>query len=233
MTIAGDRRSRHGWMTGAFLARGLAVSFFAGMLVGVLLALGGRGGAAFNPANLFWSGLVGALIFAVSIVLIAGTERLTESLGPVGGFAVRATIFLFAGVVGWGIVHVLAAVLQGEAGLTAISLRDLLLPLAVTGSLALLIGFGFQGYERLREQLSTSVSRLKEAEFAERELEIARSIQSRLLPPHEIDGDGYRVGAATSPPAGWPATSTTSSRSPAATSAWRRPTSPARGSAPA
>ena len=199
MTIASDRRTRHAWVTRAFLARGFAVAFLAGMLVGVLLALGGGTARAFNPANLFWSGLVGTLIFAVSIALIAGTERLTESLGPAGSFAVRATIFLVAGMVGWGIVHELVAVVQGEAGLPSMSLRQLALPLAVTGALALLVGFGFQGYERLRDQLSTSVSRLKEAEFAERELVIARAIQARLLPPAEVVGQGYRVACRNLP----------------------------------
>ena len=199
MTIASDHKSRYRWVTRAFLARGLAVSFLAGMLVGELLALGGGGGRAFDPANLFWSGLVGTLIFAVSIVLIAGTERLTESLGPVGGFAVRAAIFVVAGGVGWGIVHELVATVHGEGGLASTSLRQLVLPLALTGALALLIGFGFQGYERLREQLSTSVSRLKEAEFAERELVIARAIQARLLPPAEVVGPGYRVASRNVP----------------------------------
>src|SRR4051795_13213030 len=47
----------------------------------------------------------------------------------------------------------------------------------------------------MQERLAESVARLKEVEFAERELELARDLQSRLLPPPEIDGEGYRVAA--------------------------------------
>ena len=43
------------------------------------------------------------------------------------------------------------------------------------------------------------MSRLKEAEFAEKELELARSIQQRILPPTEISGDGYRISAGNLP----------------------------------
>jgi sigma-B regulation protein RsbU (phosphoserine phosphatase) len=39
----------------------------------------------------------------------------------------------------------------------------------------------------------------REQELAERELELARSIQRRLLPPAEMGGDGYRVAARNLP----------------------------------
>ena len=39
----------------------------------------------------------------------------------------------------------------------------------------------------------------REQELAEQELELARSIQRRLLPPPEIEGDGYRVAARNVP----------------------------------
>ena len=50
-----------------------------------------------------------------------------------------------------------------------------------------------------RNAFAQSVERLKEAEFAEKELELARSIQQRLLPPDAIEGDGYRVSARNLP----------------------------------
>ena len=41
------------------------------------------------------------------------------------------------------------------------------------------------------------IERLKEHEFAEKELEIARAMQQRLLPPPEIDAEGFHVSART------------------------------------
>ena len=96
MTVADDRRTRHRWATRAFLARSFVVSFLVGMVVGVLLALGDGQGRAFDLANLFWSGLVGMLIFVISVALIASTKRFTDSRSPASRFAVRAAIFLIA-----------------------------------------------------------------------------------------------------------------------------------------
>lgn len=47
------------------------------------------------------------------------------------------------------------------------------------------------------DRLLASIARLKEHEFAEKELEIARSMQQRLLPPPVIERDGFRVTART------------------------------------
>ena len=47
------------------------------------------------------------------------------------------------------------------------------------------------------DRLIASMARLKEHEFAEKELEIARSMQQRLLPPALIERDGFRVTART------------------------------------
>lgn len=44
-----------------------------------------------------------------------------------------------------------------------------------------------------------SVARLKEAEFAEKELELARSLQSRLLPPPRVEGEGFLIEARNLP----------------------------------
>jgi sigma-B regulation protein RsbU (phosphoserine phosphatase) len=47
------------------------------------------------------------------------------------------------------------------------------------------------------DRLMASIERLKEHEFAEKELEIAREMQQRLLPPSDIEREGYRVSART------------------------------------
>jgi serine phosphatase RsbU (regulator of sigma subunit) len=52
---------------------------------------------------------------------------------------------------------------------------------------------------RTREAELEAVKAKREQELAEQELELARSIQRRLLPPPELDGDGFRVAARNLP----------------------------------
>ena len=62
----------------------------------------------------------------------------------------------------------------------------------LTAGIALVVGFLFRTFE-------TMASRLRQREWAERELDIARSIQKRLLPPTTVDGDGFTVAARNLP----------------------------------
>ena len=63
--------------------------------------------------------------------------------------------------------------------------------------LVVIVAFGAYllsfAYERMHEQLQESLERIQRQAFAEKELELARSIQVRLLPPSEIRGAGYAV----------------------------------------
>ncbi len=61
------------------------------------------------------------------------------------------------------------------------------------------MGLLFYSFDLLQTRLAKSVERLKEAEFAEKEIELARSIQQRILPPQELSGDGYRIAARNLP----------------------------------
>ncbi len=65
----------------------------------------------------------------------------------------------------------------------------------VTGAIRTLIGLAAHGYEALKDRLRESIEKLKEKEFAEKELELARELQSRMLPAPEIAADGYRITA--------------------------------------
>jgi len=110
---------------------------------------------------------------------------------------VAAIVFFFGGGLGWGIASFIAQ----ATGLARInfSARDIGLALGIAGSLGLLFGLVFYFFGALQERLRESVARLKEAEFAEKELELARSIQRRLLPPDAIEGHGFRVSARNLP----------------------------------
>jgi hypothetical protein len=106
-------------------------------------------------------------------------------------------VYCFGGAVGWSISTFLAQL----AGLIHFTYerRDVLIALAVMGSLGIVVGLAFYSFGFLEGRLRESVERLKEAEFAEKELELARDIQSRLLPPPIVEGEGFRVTARNLP----------------------------------
>src|SRR5262249_11350676 len=64
--------------------------------------------------------------------------------------------------------------------------------LLVTVPVTILVAAFVQGYNRLRDRLSETIE-------AEKELAVARSIQSRLLPPPRIDGKGFVITARNLP----------------------------------
>ena len=70
-----------------------------------------------------------------------------------------------------------------------------MLALAINGGVSVVVGLLFYSFNAMGWRLRESIERIKEQEFAEKELELARAIQSRLLPPPEIEGDGYRLAA--------------------------------------
>ncbi|MGH9315537.1 MAG: PP2C family protein-serine/threonine phosphatase [Thermoanaerobaculia bacterium] len=77
--------------------------------------------------------------------------------------------------------------------------RDLRIALLFSGGISIVVGLLFYSFEVMRGRLRKSIERIKEQEFAEKELALARSIQSRLLPPAEMEGPGYRIAARNLP----------------------------------
>lgn len=69
----------------------------------------------------------------------------------------------------------------------------------VLGIAGTLVGLGIFGYEQLKLRLQASLEQLKEKEIAEKELELARAFQARLLPAPEIAADGYRISGRNLP----------------------------------
>jgi sigma-B regulation protein RsbU (phosphoserine phosphatase) len=102
-------------------------------------------------------------------------------------------LFFVSGAVAWTLTTVLINVLFGLR--LPVFSRTSLVSIGITVALAIVIGLSFVSFERMQDRLAASVARLKEVEFAERELQLARDLQSRLLPPPEIAGEGYRVAA--------------------------------------
>jgi hypothetical protein len=110
---------------------------------------------------------------------------------------VAGILYCLGGGLGW----TLATLVAQLSGLTHFNFdrRDILIALAVTGGLGIVFGLAFYSFGFLEGRLRESVERLKEAEFAEKELELARDIQSRLLPPPIVEGEGFRVTARNLP----------------------------------
>ena len=63
------------------------------------------------------------------------------------------------------------------------------------GFFAYLIGSLIGLFDRQSRRLAESVVQIKDQEFAAKELEVARNLQRRLLPPDRLEGDGWRIEA--------------------------------------
>ncbi|HEV7920651.1 MAG TPA: PP2C family protein-serine/threonine phosphatase [Thermoanaerobaculia bacterium] len=69
--------------------------------------------------------------------------------------------------------------------------------IGVAAVASIVMGLILHHNRKRNDRLVSTMARLKEHEFAEKELEIARAVQQRLLPPAEIERDGYRITART------------------------------------
>jgi hypothetical protein len=103
-------------------------------------------------------------------------------VGGILGFVVAMFVSVITGLLPWPVVRQIVP----YSGL-------------ISGAVAVVVGLLFYTFGILQDRLSDSVAKLKEHEFAEKELELARSIQKRLLPPSEIETEGYRLSARNVP----------------------------------
>jgi len=169
--------------------RGAAIS--AGVGVGIVfLATMREGGRSEWRAVAY-----GALIGVFGYVFCAGASWILRGwLGRTRAPRLaRAAVYCVAGILSWMLANAIAM----RAGIIRAHFEptDLAAYLPVVGGISLLLGLLFYTYGLLQNRLRDSVERLKEAEFAEKELEIARSIQQRILPPQELTGEGFRIAA--------------------------------------
>ena len=179
-----------------FLRRGSLLSILVGLVVGALLQVGG---SSFEPVQLLLSALIAFSMFLVATALLVLFLHRIQAWGRIGRAMGLAALFFVAGVSAWILVHLLLDLVKGGQLLESWTWERLVGSLVINGSLAILLGSGFFLYEVMRQRLLESTSRLKEAEFAEKELALARSIQKRLLPTTELEGDGYRVAVRNVP----------------------------------
>jgi hypothetical protein len=180
--------------TGEFL-RELAISILIGLGVVYLVLLGESG--HLTPRTAAYGAMIGSFVYGTCVLLGATCGGWIGRIRILPGRLARAVLYFAGGCLGW-----LLATLVGNAlGLVHIPMTAdaLRVTLPIAGATALIAGLSLYAYAVLRDRLEQSVSRLKDAEFAEKELELARSIQQRILPPTELSGEGYRISARNLP----------------------------------
>jgi serine phosphatase RsbU (regulator of sigma subunit) len=111
--------------------------------------------------------------------------------------AVKAALYLVGGEIGF----VIATLATRAFGVMPFHFGkgDWRFSLMINGGAAISIGLAFSSFAALQKRLRESIERIKEQEFAEKELALAREIQTRLLPPDELKGRGWIVGARNVP----------------------------------
>ena len=141
---------------------------------------------------------------ATGFAIYASCRLLDEFVGApirkreiLPSIVVRGSLFFLGGALGWGLATFL---FQALSLITFHFTRaDLNVAIGVTGAVAVVVGLVFYSFGQMQDRLREGVARLKEAEFAERELQLARTIQERLLPPAEVEGNAYRLAARNLP----------------------------------
>jgi sigma-B regulation protein RsbU (phosphoserine phosphatase) len=149
---------------------------------------------------LFIGAIIGLCIYTAISLLGLAFAPLLNRLGPNGRAAGNALIFVVGGTIGGGLGIVSGVRLLGHPMAVMDVFEGRGIPFMLTaGITALCVGIGFRAFEAMRERLAQTVAHLKEREWAEKELELARAIQSRLLPPAFIEGEGFAIAARNLP----------------------------------
>ncbi len=176
------------------LLAAIAGALAIGAVVGFVVWLGDRESSVYLYLLIgAWLGLwINASINLLLFLLWRFLERLSgwrQRLAHAATFFVSASSGFGAG----------AASLPMISGGRIVVAPDWISVVTLGGGLGVFLGLSALSYERLKARLEDSMALIKEQEFAARELETARQIQSRLLPPAEISGSGYRIVARNEP----------------------------------
>ncbi len=189
-----------------FLAacRARGVSALAAALVGVVVS-GFYAVADWPDGSPPATITIGAIIGIFVYIFIAVLERYAgppiDRLAPTPRALGHSLLFVIGGMFGGVFGLAVGTTLYGHS----LRLEDIFLSQRIrffsimAGATALTTAFGFRAYDLTRARLAQTIEQLKEAEWAEKELELARSIQTRLLPPPRIEQDGFIIEARNLP----------------------------------
>ncbi|HEX4440702.1 MAG TPA: PP2C family protein-serine/threonine phosphatase [Thermoanaerobaculia bacterium] len=175
--------------------RDAAISAGLGVLVAYLVTIDST-----HPGPKWSIVRYGALLGFFAYVFCAGlTYLLRKWLDrlPLPGWLSRAALYFLGGSAAFLLTNYFVSAMGWVRFRTTFDALRAYVPVA--GAIGVLAGLLFYAFGLLQQRLLKSVERLKEAEFAEKEIELARSIQQRILPPPEISADGYRIVARNLP----------------------------------
>ena len=166
----------------------------ASIAIGIILALAASVGAG-SPIDIEFlasGAFIGFCIYISNLLvywaLASYIGRCNDAVYPF----VRLGVAIAGGVIGWEIGYsILVFAETGRIYFPGVTGRMRWL-FVVTVSITILVALFAQGYNQLRQRLSETIE-------AEKELEVARTIQSRLLPPERVDGEGYTITARNVP----------------------------------
>jgi hypothetical protein len=182
-------------------ARHLLFSLLVGIGLGVVFASFYAVAQPERAAPTLAGGALTGICISFSIMLLEWLfDHRIDRLPVRWRMPAKALEFLVGGLGGWMVGMSVSSVLFGFG----ISFRSLLrgnwaITTTVTGGITVLIGLAFYAYDLLQQRLAGTIEQLKQREWAEKELELARAIQTRLLPPTHIEGEGFRVDARNLP----------------------------------
>jgi len=163
------------------------ISMVVGAVISLLFGIG-RANDSLLP-YLLTGAVVGFTIYLCNTLLAHLLEpllsRLTKRTRLFGDIA----LYLVGGLSGWLLGFLVSSLLFGSrVSLARIIRGPLLTFLVITAVVSVTIGLLFRTFEALTE-------RLRIREWAERELDLARTLQTRLLPPADLVADAYEVVA--------------------------------------
>jgi hypothetical protein len=149
------------------------------------------------PATIFIGVVIGVFIHTFIGILEKLLGRTIDRFDGTARAIGHALLFVIGGICGGSLGLVAGTNLVGHS----MSVADVFRGrgqffIAMAGATALVAASGFRAYELLRARL---LQQLEDRAWAEKELELARSIQNRLLPPPRVDGDGFTVTARNLP----------------------------------
>jgi Stage II sporulation protein E (SpoIIE) len=193
-TLVTPKRS-YGW-TGS---RDAVLEIVLAMTVGVLIAVFETGGLrrlAWAQQLYFRYAIFGLCMVVAARGLETAVSWAIEQSRIPGVF--RTLVY----VIGVWIGYASGVILMGEQARSAAKKLvfggdDIVDTLVFLALIIVTIGMILHHNRKRSDRLAASVARLKEHEFAEKELEIAREMQYRLLAPPLIERDGFRVTART------------------------------------
>jgi hypothetical protein len=171
------------------------------MAIGLVFAAIYAMGHNEQTASIMAAGLiVGACIWLAIHLFELVFDRFLERLAPGLRTALKAFGFLLGGAFGWlGGMFLSSALFGfGFSARNAFQGSGTIIML-VTGGVAVVVGLSFYAFDLLQQRLAKTIAQLKEHEWAEKELELARAIQSRLLPPPFVEGKGFAIAARNLP----------------------------------